>query len=144
MSRLIIALVFLSLCFSCKNKRYSLHSLPDQYIIVGNFGGITGQSTKVALFPSGDRVKVQSLLTASQESDTTTLSSLKKKHFKRFMQTLTSESMLELDLNETGNLNRFVTFKSGEVENTFQWTDNDHAPKGLIDIYQNIIKTSDQ
>ena len=142
MKKLLLGIVCIVTFSKCNNKIYSLDNLPKQYIEIGSFGGIVGISKTYYLFPSGQRFMKQSVMGASLPEDTNEIAKIEPKAFKNICKSLKEMKFTELDLNEKGNMNYFINYKTKKIDKHVQWSNLDTAPGGLVTLYIDILKNT--
>ena len=140
MKKLLLGIVCIVTFSQCNNKIYSLDNLPKQYIEIGSFGGIVGISKTYYLFPSGQRFMKQSVMGASLPEDTNEIAKIEPKAFKNICKSLKEMKFTELDLNEKGNMNYFINYKTKKIDKHVQWSNLVTAPEGLVSVYRDILK----
>ena len=142
MKKLLLGIVCIVTFSQCNNKIYSLDNLPKQYIEIGSFGGIVGLSKTYYLLPNGQRFMKQCTMGASSPKNTNEIAKIEPKAFKNICKSLKEMKFTELDLNEKGNMNYFINYKTKKIDKHVQWSNLDTAPGGLVTLYIDILKNT--
>ena len=130
----ILLLVF----FSCKT--YQIDSLPNEQIVFGNGGGITGATTSYILLKNGQVFKINSL-----KRDTTKLAKIKPSAAKPYFEQMIHLDWEKMAINQPGNTYQFIAYTTSENSYRATWgASNYEPPVALKSIYtslrQEIIK----
>ena len=82
----------------------------------------------------------QSVMGASLPEDTNEIAKIEPKAFKNICKSLKEMKFTELDLNEKGNMNYFINYKTKKIDKHVQWSNLVTAPEGLVSVYRDILK----
>ncbi|MEN0049838.1 MAG: hypothetical protein AAF806_22445 [Bacteroidota bacterium] len=123
------------LCFlSCKT--YQFNNFPEEQIIFGNGGGVTGVTVNYILLENGQLFK-----TNAWQKDTTELTKIKASAAKKYFKQLTDLDWEKIDVNEPGNTYHFLSYKT--LNNTYRATwgaTGYEPPEAIKSIYQSLRK----
>lgn len=140
MKQLLVAIICVFFLSQCSKKIYSLDNLPKQYIELGSFGGIAGVSHTYFLLPNGQQFMRQAVMGSSSPENTKEIESIEPKAFKEICKDLKEMNFMDMELNEKGNMNYFISYKTKKKENRVQWSNSATAPQGLVSLYKNVLK----
>jgi hypothetical protein len=77
---------------------------------------------------------------ASSPKNTNEIAKIEPKAFKNICKSLKEMKFTELDLNEKGNMNYFIKYKTTKIDKYVQWSNLVTAPEGLVSVYRDILK----
>lgn len=111
---LIITIVLIA--FSCKSNKYTPADYPDDQIIFGNGGGITGIYTHYYLFENGQLFKNSSTDETYQK-----VKKLKKQQVTQLFDNYDALNLSSYQFDEPGNMSYYLEFKRDGKRHKIQW-----------------------
>lgn len=126
--------IFFLIFFSCKT--YQLGNLPEEQIIFGNGGGVTGVEVNYILLNNGQLFK-----TNAWQKDTTELTKISASTAKNYFKQMADLDWEKIDVNEPGNIYYFLSYKTIENIHRATWGATGYEPpEGIKSIYQSLRK----
>jgi len=130
--RYLILLGSIFTVFSCKT--YQIDNLPEEQIIFGNGGGVTGVTVTYILLSNGQLFK-----TNAWQKDTAELTKIKPKLAKEYFKQIEELDWEKTDINKPGNIYHFLSYKTANNTHRATWgATNYEPPKPLKDIYKSL------
>ncbi|MEL6719013.1 MAG: hypothetical protein AAFP82_09880 [Bacteroidota bacterium] len=130
------SIFFFSLLVFSSCKTYEISDLPDEQIIFGNGGGITGATTSYIMLKNGQIFKTNSL-----QGDTTALIKIKPKLAKAYFEQMTQFDWEKTEVNQPGNTYKFITRKNTEHTYHATWGASGYEPPAdLKSLYESLKK----
>lgn len=105
--------------FGCKSQQYTFEELPENQLVFGSGGGITGASDTYILLENGQLFHTNSLIKDSVE-----LESLTKEEAKMCFKKLDSLSLSEMEFDHPGNRYYFLEEVKGDTAHKIVWGSN--------------------
>ncbi|MFY0645009.1 MAG: hypothetical protein JXR19_11130 [Bacteroidia bacterium] len=133
MKKFLALLAIIATLAACKSKTYSLENLPKSFIEMGNFGGFAGSTESFYLFPNGQRLYSHSI------SGNKELVSGTKKDFKSILKELKEMGVMDMTLDQPGNMNYYLRIKTKKIDHKLIWTDGVDVPKELSKYLNNLM-----
>jgi len=119
LSLMFFGIIVLSL-FGCKSQQYTFEDLPENQLVFGSGGGITGASDTYVLLENGQLFHTNSLTKEVRE-----LKSISKKEAQLCFVKLEELSLSEMDFNHPGNLYYFLEEVKNDTKHKVVWGSND-------------------
>jgi len=118
-------LLFLSLftvfLFSCKSQTYTLENLPQNLLVFGNGGGITGEVKTYTLLENGQLFYSSSLTKERME-----MKRLAKKEAAAYYERLEALKLSDVNFDHPGNMYYFLETVKGDTIHRITWGSNEH------------------
>lgn len=128
---------FLVLLFSCcKSQQYTLDNLPENQLIFGSGGGITGAIDMYILLDNGQLFHSNSLTGENEE-----LEKLSRKETKTCFKKLEAIQLDSIDFNHPGNRYYFLEEIKGDKKHRVTWGSNDHEVSEACQELYNQLRT---
>lgn len=122
MRPLLILSLFLVTLFSCKSQQYTSNDLPDNQLVFGRGGGISGEINTYTLLENG-----QFFYNNSFTKENAEIKSLTKKEATSYFQKMAVLQLSEMNFNHPGNLYYFLEEVNGGERHRVTWGSNDHT-----------------
>ena len=106
--------------FGCKSQQYTFEELPENQLVFGSGGGITGASDTYILLKNGQLFHTNSLTKEEKE-----LESISKKEAKECFVKLEELSLSEMDFVHPGNRYYFLEEVKNDSIHKVIWGSND-------------------
>ncbi len=120
-TNLIFSTVLILFTIGCKPQQYTTENLPDNQIIFGKGGGITGAVDTYILLENGQLFHSNSLTGENKE-----LENIGKKEAKACFAQMAELTLSELDFDYPGNMYYFLEEVNGDAGHKVTWGSNDH------------------
>jgi hypothetical protein len=131
---ILLFLTLIALLIGCHSSR-SAKKAKEPQISFGSGGGFTGLVEEFILHKNGTLFKVN-----AGGKDTVLIKTLDKKTTQAFFESISTNTMQKLELNQAGNMNYFVTLLKGrEIVRSFHWTDGSDIPQELKKLYDDLM-----
>lgn len=130
--------LLLSLFTMCKTPMFNPAAYAGSYILVGEGGGFTGREKGTCINDKGLVYGFEGL----GEWSFTFQKKVAADQFKQLQSNFTVLKLNELDLQEPGNMYKFIEWSDGQQKKRLTWNDqmalNTKATKLFFDIFQKI------
>lgn len=128
---------FLVLLFSgCKSQQYTPENLPENQLIFGSGGGMTGAVDTYILLNNGQLFHLNSLTSENEE-----LEKLNRKETKTCFKKLKAIQLDSIDFNHPGNRYYFLEEMKGDEKHRVTWGSTDHEVSEACQELYNQLKT---
>ncbi|MCC7224933.1 MAG: hypothetical protein IT273_14495 [Chitinophagales bacterium] len=109
------------------------------YILVGNYGGITGGKRQYRIDANGTLQMLQQLK-AESPTDTLKVRKLGKSDNKKLHQAVKDSHIADTQLDEPGNMTYFITLGKGTAEHTLRWgRKKDGLPDNVKQLHNTLL-----
>lgn len=121
MKPLLLLSLFALFFFSCKSQTYTLENLPEDVLVFGSGGGISGEVRIYTLLENG-----QVFYSSSLTKEHTEMERLTKKEAASYYEKLEALKLSEVNFDHPGNLYYFIEDVKGDESHRITWGSNDH------------------
>ena len=121
MRPILLLSLFTFFLFSCKSQTYTLDNLPENLLIFGSGGGITGEVNTYTLLENGQVFYSNSITKESAEMERLT-----KREAASCFKKMEDLKLSEMSFDHPGNLYYFLEEVRGDEKYRVTWGSNDH------------------
>lgn len=119
----------------CNSTKFTTDNLPETQLIFGNGGGVAGFVNQYLLLENGQLFEKR-----DPSNSFTELSKVKKKKAASFFARLDAMSFEELELDQPGNIYRFIQLKTPALDHKITWGKSDYEVDAQVEsLYKDLI-----